>query len=85
MYFCLKNAAANTWKNNKFIKHFLKIKSYKKAKIVTISFLIRDFRIPDGFGDSFEAEGYSEPASEEFCKSLGQKCPFSLLEYLLYD
>jgi hypothetical protein len=55
------------------------------AQIVTTSVLLRDFRIPDGLGDSFEAEGYSEPASEEFCKSLGQKCPFSLVEYLLYD
>jgi hypothetical protein len=56
-----------------------------KDKIVNSSFAIRDFRIPEGCGDSFEAEGYGQPASEEFCIFLGKRCPFSLLEYLLYD
>lgn len=43
------------------------------------------FTIPDGQGDEFEAEGYNEPRSEMFCDSFGKRCPFSLLEYLLYD
>jgi hypothetical protein len=53
--------------------------------MINNSFAFRDFRIPEGLGDSFEAEGYSKPASEEFCMSLGNRCPFSLLENLLYD
>jgi hypothetical protein len=48
------------------------------------SFVIRDFRIPEGLGNSLQAEGYGETASEEFCMSLGKRCPFSLLDYLLY-
>ncbi|XP_033610440.1 uncharacterized protein LOC117282930 [Cryptotermes secundus] len=43
------------------------------------------FTIPSGQGDEFEAEGYNGPRSEMFCKSFEKRCPFSLLEYLLYD
>ncbi|KAJ4431966.1 hypothetical protein ANN_20575 [Periplaneta americana] len=41
------------------------------------------FTIPYGEGDEFEADGYDKPASNSFCRSLGIRCPFSLLEYLL--
>ncbi|GFG35457.1 hypothetical protein Cfor_08858, partial [Coptotermes formosanus] len=57
----------------------------KPGKSLVEDILHVTFTIPDGQGDAFEAEGYSEPASEDFCKSVGKRCPFSLLEYVLNE
>lgn len=41
------------------------------------------FTIPYGEGDEFESDGYDRPTTDTFCKSLGTRCPFSLLQHLL--
>jgi len=41
------------------------------------------FRIPYGEGDEFHSDGYDLPANDDFCNSLGTRCPISLLQYLL--
>ncbi|XP_069696574.1 uncharacterized protein [Periplaneta americana] len=43
------------------------------------------FTIPRGMGDEFEAEGYDQASNHAFCTSLHNRCPFSLLQYLLHS
>jgi hypothetical protein len=73
----------NTHKNK--IKNKKSFETKRNIRLLLLCSYAYVFRIPDGQSDEFEAEGYNEAGSERFCKSLGKRCPFSLLEYILHD
>ncbi|XP_069696565.1 uncharacterized protein [Periplaneta americana] len=60
-------------------------KILKPGRSLVEDILYVTFKVPEGGGDEFEAYDYDRASNQAFCKSVGSRCPFSLLRYLLQD